>query len=435
MNIGRKHAWLSFALAGLLAACGSESPSESIVDFPPTAGGKADIGGVPALGSSLNAIGTVGMQDDSGQYFFFCTATLIGPTTVLTAKHCAEVLSGPLMGMKLVNLEPIYFAVGPDANHPLRTVEAVAADLSPLDDGGFVGLGNDVAIYHLIEPITDVTPFEVADFPLTDAVVGKRFVGLGYGAKDIYEDLTGQLEAHRRIGTKTLRALSGKSFELMLGSLDAFVSQLEWVYGKDVVEANMDLIQQWYDQTVLFDGYEVWAGHAAGDSQSCHGDSGGPLIGRVATSDGSRRNAIFGVVSGGWFSRDLTCDYGTFYASIGDATQELIQQALTWTDPCADVTVQGHCEGDEAVRCTGKWEGNRRLTQVDCSFIGQTCGTDDAGQVACVDPGTTPAHVDPANGRVAPDISEVRADVMRASRQGYLHPVVQRLDSATDTGN
>lgn len=417
--------FLTVSVAGLLAAC--SAGSSSIVDFPNN--GKADIGGVEALGPSLDAIGTVGMKNEDGTYQFFCSATLIGPRTVLTAKHCAIVLSGQLQGMKLVNLVPIYFAIGADATQPERTVEAVAADISPLDDGGFVGLGNDVAIYHLKEPITDVTPLEVADFPLTDGDVGKRFVGLGYGSQDVFEDLSGQLEAHRRMGGKTLGALKGKSFELMLGSFEGFLDSLAFVYGRDVVEAQKDAIQQWYDESVIFEGYEAWAGFGQGDSQTCHGDSGGPLVGRVADDNGDAHNLIFGVVSGGWFSRDLTCDYGTFYATLGDETQDLIEQAYSWEDPCEGLTVEGQCEGTEAVRCTGKWEGNRRATRVDCAFLGLSCGRDDGGQVACVEPNATPQHVDPANGREAPAIDQVRNDVVQASRQGALHAVMQSLGS------
>ena len=425
-----RHRSSSFLLVSILAA-GCATDHATVEDFPYDGDGKSDIGGVEALGSSLNAIGTVGMMDGTGAYQFFCSASLIGPTTVLTAKHCAEVLGGALNGMKYVNLVPIYFAIGPDAKAPLRLVEAVAADLSPLDEGGFVGLGNDVAIYHLAEAVTDVKPLKVADIALAQGDVGKRFVGIGFGAKDVFEDLTGQLQAHRKMGSKTLQALSGKSFELMLGSIDAFLDQLAFVYGRDVVNQYRDSIQTWYDSTVIYQGYELWAGYAPGDTQTCHGDSGGPMIGKL--SDGSK--AIFGVVSGGWFSRDLTCDYGTFYASIGDKTHELIASALTWTDPCSDgLTVQGRCEGTVAARCTGKWEGNRRATRVDCDDVGLACGQDAAGQVACVDPAQPPpAHVDPGAGMTAPTVTEVRTTVVEASRQALMQPTMQALQATKQT--
>src|SRR5207237_8143012 len=140
---------------------------------------------------------------------------------------------GPAAGMKLVNLVPIYFAVGPDATNPVKVVEAIASSISPVEGGaGFVGLGNDVALYQLIEPIKDVTPFKVSEAPLKDAQgsskgdIGTRFIGIGFGAKDIVEDITGERSGIRRMGSATLRALKGQSFQLLLGSFQAFVDTL-----------------------------------------------------------------------------------------------------------------------------------------------------------------------------------------------------------------
>ena len=418
---------------GFCLAVGCAAEGSTIVDFDYAGDGKDDIGGVEALGSSLNAIGTVGMMVD-GHYRFFCSASLIGPTTVLTAKHCALDLG---TGMKLVNLVPIYFAVGPDANNPTRTVEAVAADVSPVESGGFVGLGNDVAIYHLREPVTDVTPLKVANFALQEEDVGKKLLGVGYGSKDAYEDLTGQLQAHRRMGTKTLQARSGKAFELMLGSFEGFLDSLASIYGREAVEQVRSELQKMYDDTTILVDYEVWAGHVSGDSQTCHGDSGGPLIAKVANESGQVEKMIFGVVSGGWFSRDLPCDYGTYYATFGSRTQALIESTLAWSDPCAGgLTEMGRCEGTEAVRCTGKWEGNRRATRVDCGVLDLACGQDAVGQVACVDPASAPgtlAHEELAEGET-PTVEVVRTNVTNATIYGLLHQAMQLLgDPPSDT--
>jgi hypothetical protein len=338
------------------------------------------IGGFDSRGKSMEAIGTVGMKDKDGNYQFFCSATLINPTTVLTAKHCAIVLDGPLAGMKLVNLVPVYFAVGAEAQTPTRTVEAISADLSSVNQGGFVGLGNDVAIYHLAEAITDVKPLAVADAPLSTELVGKAFASVGYGSQDNFEDLTGQLSATRKAGRTTMRALTGKSFELMLGSYEAFVEQLVSEYGQEVVDDNADFIRDWYDTTTVLSGYEAWTGNATGDSQTCHGDSGGPLVGRV-----NGESKIYGVVSGGWHSAQLTCDYGTFYATIGDKTREMIKNGLNYTDPCKDISVAGSCIDGSAVRCTDKWEGDRRRSEMPCELLGQVCAPNAKGLAGCYD--------------------------------------------------
>ena len=77
---------LSLAAAlGLLAAgsaCSSSTPG-------PEASSDDIIGGVDAKGAKLNAIGTVGRKGFDGAFDYFCTATLVAPNVVLTAKHCA----------------------------------------------------------------------------------------------------------------------------------------------------------------------------------------------------------------------------------------------------------------------------------------------------------------------------------------------------------
>jgi hypothetical protein len=372
------------------------------------------IGGFDAKAASLNAIGTVGVKDpDSGQYSFFCSATLIAPKLVLTAKHCAIVTdsSSPLYKMKLVNLEPIFFAVGPDANNPVQTYEAIAADTSPVDEGGFVSLGNDVAVYHLAEAVQGVTPVKVADLALTEKDVNQAFVSIGYGSKDNYEDLSGILSATRSAGKNTLRALSGKSFQLM-ESWDAFYKQMVSIYGKDVVDAYIDIILGWYNDTEILAGYEAWVGYTPGDVQTCHGDSGGPLLGREA---GEKK--IFGVVSGGWFSSQLTCDFGTFYATIGNETRTMLKTASTYVDPCAGgVTPAGSCKGDVATRCTDKWEGDRRLSTVDCSLLDQTCAIGANGKAACVDASDPTSGTTPAVKGTAPTLAQIRKSVFGVSR-------------------
>ena len=414
----------ALVLAASLFACSQSLPDEANSDDI--------IGGVDGNATALNAIGTLGVKDESGKFQFFCSASLIGPHTVLTAKHCAIVLSGTLAGMKYVNLIPIFFAVGPDAKNPVKVVEAIAADISKVDNGGFVGLGNDVAIYQLIEDIKDVKPLKVASTALVQADMGKKFVGVGFGAQSVYEDLTGDLASTRQMGTETSRALSGKAFELMLGSFQAFYDQLVYEYGQDVVDENIDLVHQWYDQTTILPGYEAWYGHAAGDAQTCHGDSGGPVL-HKATDAGNitdRKNStakIFGVVSGGWHSRDLTCDYGTFYAAIGPATLDLVNKGLQYKDPCGGTkySVNGGCEGDVAKRCTGKWEGDRRLSVVDCSAVGLVCKANASGRVGCADKSATPGNTPPPPVQ-PPSFSSIKQQVFEVS-MGLHNKAVQKL--------
>lgn len=371
------------------------------------------IGGFDAKSPSLNAVGTIGLVDaQTGEYSFFCTGTLIGPKTVITAKTCAMVTDSqsPLYKMKLVNLEPIFFAVGPDALHPVKVVEAIAADLSPVEVGGWLDIGNDVAVYHLKDAVEGVAPMKVADAVFGEGDLNKAFVAIGFGTKDNFEEASGQISGTRTAGKSTLQALQGKSFELMLKTFDVLVAQMVAIYGQDVVDANMDVIQGWWDTYVVLPGYEAWAGFASGDVQTCHGDEGSPLVGR----EGNEK-AVFGVASGSWNSSQKACDYGTFYGIVGTDTRKMLDDAKTYVDPCGNgVTVTGTCTGDVATRCTGKWEGDRRLSQIDCSLLDQACATVD-GKVACVDPTDTDTEPTVIKG-VAPSIKQIRAQTFGTNK-------------------
>ncbi len=400
-----------FAVAVVLAACGTESTSTPVDQS--TQDSKEIIGGFDARAKVLDAVGTVGTIDDSGNYSFFCTATLITPDTVLTARHCAMVIdtSSPLYGMKLVNLIPIYFAVGADATKPAKVVEAIAADLSPVDQGGWVAMGNDVAVYHLIQPITDDAPIKVATGALAATDVNKGFAMVGYGSKDNYEDLTGYLSSTRATGKATLRALEGKDFELMYGNYETFFKFMVSVYGLAIATEYEDVIRGWYDGYKVLSGYEAYTGHVAGDAQACHGDSGGPLLGRE-----KGEKAIFGVASGVFFSSQLTCDMGTFYGTIGAETQTFIKQAVRYTDPCGHgLTAAGYCDGDVAIRCSDKWEGDRRVTELDCSLLDQKCSVGASGRVGCGDDSVAP-HA------AAPTVREIRTAIVHTSHKPVMLP-------------
>src|SRR5262245_4376535 len=128
----------AFGLVVVLAACDAgererEDTSENAI-----------IGGADAPSPSLNAVGALGQQFQ-GQTHAFCTAALIAPTVVLTAKHCALENAQDPASPTMLDSGPVYFLVGPDSHAPLRVVRAKAITSSAIFQGGFTGLGSDVA--------------------------------------------------------------------------------------------------------------------------------------------------------------------------------------------------------------------------------------------------------------------------------------------------
>src|SRR6476469_6827693 len=104
------------AVLGALAACsGPSSPA-------PVQGADNDIiGGVDAKSASLDAIGTLMFKDpqQNNTLQMLCTATLIAPRVILTAKHCAFEKSvdqadgapAQVVETRFIDVYPMFFAI------------------------------------------------------------------------------------------------------------------------------------------------------------------------------------------------------------------------------------------------------------------------------------------------------------------------------------
>jgi hypothetical protein len=321
------------------------------------------IGGVSANSATLNAVGTLGSPVVPGVYSPICTATLIQPTVVLTAEHCLFFLPDPSQGA---------FLIGPNANAPIRAVPIRGAVAETSVGGGVFGIGSDMAVVHLAEPVTDIRPMPFAG--LTDSQVGRRFTGLGFGLQD-----SRGTRGTRRAGAMTLTATGGPVFEAAFGSFDAFLDEgAPQLYPESDPTNPVDLayLQEQYETLRLIDGIEAWFGARAGDAQTCSGDSGGPITAR----DGDR-TVLHGVASWAFRGPDLCFLFGASYSTINAVTLDFLDYELH----CPLVPREGTCDGETVVRCALPEEGGRRELRTDCSELGLYCGRDELGDLGCVD--------------------------------------------------
>jgi Trypsin len=349
------------------------------------------IRGALAESEELQHTGALVVIDpDAGVPSLFCTATLIGPETVVTAKHCAlTFFQAEALGLGVAWL------AGPSVSSPVEVIPIVAAELAPIHQGGFLGIGRDVAVGHL-EHSSAISPVEPQ--PLGEEQLGESMVSIGYG---IFSPI-GTEDARRRIGSETVAAIRGRTLEGIFGSFENYV---EWNFTGSVTDSNflqglgpgnlliallLPSLRSDFDSVLLLDGYEAVTGRARGDSQTCSGDSGGPLARR--TEAGTWQT--FGVVSGGLYSAQSVCDYGSVFATFGPETLAFLEQARTWTDPCGDVPAQGSCLGNIAARCeSGLIAEVRRLVTRDCAATGEECFV--AESVGCRERSASPGLASP----------------------------------------
>jgi len=350
----------------------------------------------------------VAVRYDWGYTELICTAVLTSETTALTAKHCTQTLrAGAPSGAKFV------FQIGPNSSAPTKEVDIVDSSEPPAALGGFTGIGYDVAAVHLGEAVTDVAPLPWA--ALEADALGHTYVGIGYGVQDNNGTL-----GTRKLGAMTLRARSGRVYELLFGSFEAF---FEWFAGDPLppeCAANGDedsgvpvagrggsggvggtagvdagdpfdpgpcqLVPYARDiyATQMLEAAQVIAGSLAGEAQACYGDSGGPLLRKRA--DG--KLTVYGVVNGGVASPEAVCDHGTVFTTFDPTLLTFIDRANKWVDPCNGLSTVGRCSGTVAERCSTFGEGKRRKLGFDCAAVGLTCKTQDDGSIGCGDDDT-----------------------------------------------
>lgn len=379
-------AWAGGVLGSF--GCADAGPASSIGGPARSGSGRAEqsiIGGLVATNPLLDHTGTLTfVVRESGARDALCSASLIGPQTVVTASHCiSQMAMFEQFGID------VFWSPGPDFNSPLENIPVVAVEGAPGDEVGFTGFGRDVGVAHLDEPSEGIPTIGIQ--PFRRDLLGASMVTLGYGVSSA----VGLVDGLRHIGRETVTQLQGRALEGLFGDFETFVELV--VRGEATSEdvlaaveadpslADLGALRAEYDGTLLIEDYEVVTGRAPGDTQSCELDSGGPLA--QVTPDGNWES--FGVVSGGPRLTRPICIFGQVFAVFGPDTFEFLDAARGWEDPCGNVGVAGECAGNLLRRCDSSFAASvRQLVEQDCAAAGGECLATEAG-ASCSVPGPT----------------------------------------------
>ena len=292
----------------------------------------------------------------------FCSGTLVAPTVVLTAEHCAAVL-----------FPGDEFVIGFNARIPEQTSVIAGVLAETTITGGFLGLGSDVAVLILEQPFSNVEPYAYA--PLPDGSVGQPFAGIGYGVRNNNGE-----SGLRYLGQMNLRGVGGNHALNSWGSFEEYERQFPNLR-PELVEAlvggSPNPVQDLFALLELLPEYEATFGNAPGNAQACFGDSGGPILRWV-----NGKLTVFGVTSGGLGTIGQICDWGGVYSMLAPAALDVVDRGVA----CGLVPEEGQCTGTVLQRCAPPSEGGWEVVSTDCSLFGFDfiCAADSAGEVGCM---------------------------------------------------
>jgi hypothetical protein len=283
--------------ATILGVCAASACGDARIDGALCASSSGLIDGKAAPEAEFAAVGSLGRTNRSGDYHAFCSASLIAPDLILTAKHCALLARAPLL-----------FALGANARAPERLVAVLDLEGSEPQAGGVAQQGSDVAVGRLAEAVTDIVPLRVSHATPAE-LPGVALRALGYGSTDA---CAGQSDGLRRIGELIVTSVHGNVFDQIYGDQAAYLDAVS--SGGSRADAERRYQHGW-----LLDGYEAWLQPGRGRAQICKGDSGGPIL-RTAGST----SEIVGVSSWVWHSDEAVCDHGVVVALIGPQTHRML---------------------------------------------------------------------------------------------------------------
>jgi hypothetical protein len=329
-----------------------------------TGGGSGETGGSPDGGWFSGARKPAGTKLNS-RYTQFCTATLIGAKTIVTAKHCIQ-------GMESFK---VAFVTGPDAANPRAVYDVVARIPETSITGGANGIGADIGVMRLDRPVEGIAPIEYGTLARSD--LNKTFAAVGYGVMG-----RGLGSGKRNGGEITLAALEGSAPQIAFKSEDDYLEAYAKAYGATLDQARqspefVDHVSTIW-RTELLPSHEAYFRVGPTQAQPCHGDSGGPIL----RKDAKGKLRIFGVLARGIVTDGVdNCSAGAIYTTFGPKVRTFVTNSLA----CDKIPAQGACEGTTAIRCTRPGEGPERVVKTNCASLGLVCSATETGDVGCVD--------------------------------------------------
>ncbi len=214
------------------------------------------VGGVTDTGDPATVSLVVG---GGGQYEQFCTGTLVGPKTVVTAAHCINAYG---------NQYDYFVNFGTYASQPTRSIKMASQTADPLYNKA-TGDSHDFGVIQLMTAVTDVTPIALNTTPLTQADVGRSIRHAGFGVTSgaqqgsgikrqvtysvrqvtaalIESGASGKQTCNGDSGGPAFMVMPGSSAEVLVGVV-SFGDQNCSMFGED---GRVDVAAAWIRQTV-----------------------------------------------------------------------------------------------------------------------------------------------------------------------------------------